>query len=424
MDEIETLVNELYKSQSSRLLAVLTRIFGPHNLSLAEDVLQEAFSKALIHWREKPLPDNPQAWLMRTAKNQALDVIRSNKTRMKFSQELSFYLASEWTLDNTLEQEFQEDKIKDDQLRMIFMCCHEDIKPENRLPFILKTLCGFSIPAVARALVLPVATVKKRLLRTREKLKSHSFSFPEPEKLAQAMDTVHTVLYLFFNEGFHSSDGKQAINIAFCHEAIALVNLLAGEADIVNQDSLGLLALMHFHLARAESRLDAQGYNIPIDLQDRSLWEQKRITLAKGILSAASAVRAGASGRFFIEALIAREHCQCADFGDTNWPVIIHYYQQLIDITASPVAELNQAVAIGYSGKLSAAIEKVEKLQQNKILKNSHLPPAILAHFNAKAGNAQQAYAFAQQSKRLGGTPHEQQMMMAQVERLLNQNGL
>ena len=420
MIDTKTRIAQIYKSDSARLLAVLTRIFGSHNFELAEDTLQDAFSKALIHWQQTGIPDNPSGWIIQTAKNLAIDTIRANKTKTKFADDLTRLLESEWSLGNTVEQEFEESNIKDDQLRMIFMCCHEDIKPENRIPFILKTLCGFSIPAIARALLLPETTVKKRLLRTKQKLKNHTFEFPNPDKLVEVMDTVHTVLYLLFNEGFHSSDGKQAINIMFCQEAIGLVNLLINEPKIANQETLALFALMHFHIARIDSRVDKNGINIPIDLQNRKLWKTEYFNTANQFLNLASLAHREASGRFFYEALIAKEHCQAIDFEKTNWDLIVEHYEKLIEITNSPIANLNQAIAIGYTGNINAAIKQIESLENHTALKYSHMPLAILAHLNAKAGNEKQAYQLADKSKKMGGTLQEHQVMMQQIERLLH----
>lgn len=419
MTDIKQLVEHIYKIDSARLLAVLTRLFGAHNFELVEDTLQNAFSKALVHWRAGSVPDNPSAWIIRTAKNQAIDVIRANKTKVKFAHDLSQHLESEWSLGSTVEQEFQEEQIKDDQLRMIFMCCHENVKSENRIPFILRMLCGFSIQAIARALLLPEAAVKKRLLRTREKLKDYLFEFPKPEHLNSAMDTVHTALYLLFNEGFHSSDAKQAVNLKFCQEAIGLVNLLIDEPQIANQDTLALFALMHFHIARVDTRVDENGFNIPIDQQDRRLWKVEYFHTAKQMLDLAHLAPTETAGRFFFEALIAREHCQAADFEQTNWSEIVQHYESLIRITDSPVARLNQAIAIGYAGDISGAIKQVESLEGHKALKNSHMPSAILAHLNAKAGRKKQAYVLAKKAKKMGGTPYEHRLMMQQIERLL-----
>jgi RNA polymerase sigma-70 factor (ECF subfamily) len=419
MTDVDALIEQLYKAESAKLLAVLTRIFGVHNFDLAEDVLQEAYSKAMIDWQRRQIPENPAAWLMTTAKNQALDKIRANKTKVKFSQDLSQYLDSEWTLAGTIEEEFTTPKIKDDQLRMIFICCHQSIKAENRIVFILKSLCGFSIRAIARALLLTESTVKKRLLRTREKLKQLSFELPCDDKLSEAMDTVHTVLYLLFNEGFYSTDTKNPINIEFCQEAIALVKMLINEPNMANQDTLGLFALMHFNIARINARVDEQGFNIPLDLQDRNLWQQAYMNTGDHILKMCSKTSITPS-RFYFEALIAQQHCCATTFAETNWSLIVGYYDDYINITNSPVAKLNQAVALGHAGKVSEAISRVELLQNHKALANSHMPLAVLAYLNAKVGNEKLAYQQADCAKKIGGTEHEHRLMMQQLQRLLN----
>ena len=419
MSPVELTLAEVYKADSAKILAVLTRLFGTDNFSLAEDVLQDAFSKALVHWQENGLPENPSGWIIQTAKNRAIDSFRANKAKIKLSNDLAHSLNSEWSMGYTVDQEFTEHKIKDDQLRMIFMCCHEQIKPTNRIPFILKTLCGLSIPAISRALLIPEATVKKRLLRTKKQLADCPFEFPTDEKVPTVMDSVHTVLYLLFNEGFHSSHKDKPVNLSFCQDAIGLVNVLIEEPKVANQDTLALFALMHFHISRVDSKLDKDGNAIPIDLQDRVLWRREYINTANYFLSLAQSARVGASGRFYVEALIAKEHCEAESFDKTNWQVITECYEQLVEITDSPVTRLNHAIALGYSGKVDEAIKAVESLRELKSLASSHMPLAILAHLNAKAGKADLAYQFAIEAKEKGGTPYEHRLMMAQIDRLL-----
>lgn len=416
---LETLIAQLYKSESASLLAVLTRIFGAHNYDLAEDVLHDAFAKALNTWQDNGIPDSPPSWIMAAAKNKAIDAIRANKNKIKFAEDITLLLESEWSVQITVDDEFSEQNIKDDLLRMIFTCCHQSIKPENRIPFILRTLCGFSIPAIARALLIPDATVKKRLLRTKDKLKNIKFELPPTEQLANTMDSVHTVLYLLFNEGFHSSAGKQAIELSLCQESIALVNMLVQEPKVANQETLALFALMHFHIARVNSRVDTAGFNIPLDLQDRSLWQYEYIKTACYFLNLSKALSSGTSNRFFIEASIAKEHCIAETFEDTNWPAIVELYATLADLTKSPVAGISMAIARGYSGQVSEAIEQATELQTDDVFKHSHIANAALAHLYAMAGNRTVAYEKADKAKQLGGTPHEHQLMMQQLVRLL-----
>ena len=419
MNTVEDAIAEVYKQESAKILAVLTRLFGTDNFSLAEDVLQDAFSKALFYWKENEIPENPSAWIIQTAKNLAIDNLRSNKARIKLSNDLAHLLESEWSINSTIEDEFSEHKIKDDQLRMIFMCCREEIKPANRIPFILKNLCGFSISAVSRSLLIPEATVKKRLLRTKKQMAEYPFELPEDDKLLHSMNSVNTVLYLLFNEGFHSSHKEKSIYLIFCQEAIGLVSLLIDEPKIANRETLALFALMHFHIARVDSKTDKAGQPIPIDLQDRSMWKKEYIKTANFFLKQATQSSIAPSGRFYVEAQIAKEHCEAKDFKDTDWGKISTYYEKLLLSTDTPVTRLNQAIAIGYAGNLKNAILKVEALRDSKNLANSHIPSATLAHLHAKAGKPELAYLYAKEAKEKGGTPLEHRLMMSQIERLL-----
>jgi len=417
----DAVVEQVYSEHASRILAALVRLFGTRNLELAEDVLQEAFRKALVAWQQVGVPENPAGWIMAAAKNQAVDAIRGQRTQRRFSDDLAYHLESGWTLSHTVDQQFDDTRIKDHLLRMIFMCTGADLPPENRIPLILRALCGFSIPAICRALFLPEATIKKRLLRTRERLQGHTFEFPSPDRLPHAMDTVHTVIYLLFNEGFHSSDDAAPMRLELCREAVHLATLLVDEPRVVNQDTLGLLALMQLHLARAETRLDAQNQNIPIpiDRQDRTRWDAQQIALARRLIGLGVNAPPGASGRFLIEARIAEQHCLAPTFEETDWKAIVGLYDQLVDATASPVAELHRAVAVGYAGDPRGAIESVERLRANGILRASHIAPAVLAHLAAMRGDADSARRYAEESRRLGGTAREQQSITEQVERLL-----
>lgn len=422
MTESDAAVEKVYGAQASRILAALVRIFGTRNLELAEDVLQEAFRKALVTWQAEGVPENPAAWIMTAAKHQAVDAIRGQRTQRRFAEDLAHHLESGWTVSYTVDQEFAETRIKDHQLRMIFMCTSGDLAPENRIPLILRTLCGLSIPAICRALFLPEATVKKRLLRTRERLQGRAFEFPAPESLPDAMDTVHTVIYLLFNEGFHTSEsaeGAPPMNLELCREAVHLASLLVDEPRVVNRDTLGLLALMQLHLARTDARLDLEGRTVPIDRQDRSRWDAQQIALARRLIALAANVPPGASGRFLIEAHVAEQHCVAPTFDATDWKTIVALYDDLVEATGSPIAELHRAVALAYAGDPRGAIECVQQLRTRPVLRDSHVPPAILAHLLAMLGDAEAARRYAEESARLGGAPHEQRSMFEQVERLL-----
>lgn len=387
---------------------------------MAEDVLQDAFYKAWQDWNQNGIPDEPNAWLLTVAKNAALDKIRQTRTHVKYSPALSAKLDSEWTAKSTVDNAFQPSTIKDDQLRMLFSCCHHQISAENRLVFMLKHLCGLNIRAIASALFVSEQTIKKRLLRTKQRFQKIELKLPESEVLPEALNSVHTALYLLFNEGFHSNQDKLKINLMFCKEALGLMSLLTDEAEIANQDSYSLRALMHFHIARAESKVSKEGFNIPIDLQDRTLWRQDDIFKGNRLLGFAGAMNKLGTGRFYLEARIAQQHCNAENFQSTNWHLIVKLYKELIEITKSPVAELNQAVAIGYAGNIPAAISRVESISnQTNAISKTHFPQAVLAHLWAKYGDSEKASYFAAKAMKKGGSEQENKIMLDQIERLL-----
>jgi RNA polymerase sigma factor (sigma-70 family) len=412
------LIAEIYRRDYARLVAVLARIFGVDNIDLVEDTLQDAFSKALEKWQLDGIPQNPEAWIVLAAKNRTIDLVRANKNKLKLAPDLAHFLESEWSLRATVDQQFSESKIQDDQLRMMFACCATDTSAENQIPLVLQLLCGLDIGAISRALLIPVATVKKRLLRTKQALKQQSFEVPEGEKLQSSLSTVHTVIYLLFNEGFHGTKYKEVFNELFCLEALGLVRLLIEAESIASRETYALYALMHYLMARFEARLDREQQLVSLDQQDRSLWDALKIAEGDRWLELAQN-HDGEVGRFTIEALIASEHCHAESFQATRWGNIVLRYNELIAVTQSPLAVLNQAVAIAYAGNVELAIAQVERIREHKAFKKSHLPDATLAHLFAKAKNQQSAHAHAEAAKNLGGSESEHKLMLSQIERIL-----
>lgn len=411
-------LNELYRQESSRLVAVLTRVFGPHNFEMAEDVVQEAFAKAFTHWETHGWPENPAGWLMTTAKNQAIDVIRRERRSREFSRDLTHRLTSEWSLPATVDEEFQEGNIKDDQLRMIFMCCSPEITPENRLPIILRTLCGFNIPAIAKALLVSEATINKRLMRTRKKMAGMMFEFPPPHQLPHSMDTVHTAIYLLFNEGYHSSS-DQTLRQEFCQEAMRLIALLMVD-PIANSDTYALSSLMKFHYSRTKSRLNQDGEPIGLDEQNRELWDWNLIRAGFQDLAKSQAAPPGSSGRFVYEAGIASLHCSARNFEETDWASITHLYSKLVKLTGSPIARLNQYVAVGYEEGPESVIPAVTQLcEEHRSHPSASSFWAVLAHLFARAGKKAEAWENAEKALSLANTKHERSLIQHQIENLV-----
>ncbi len=415
-DEIPPEIERLFRRESGRLISVLTRILGPGNLELAEDVMQEAFVAAMREWAQRGVPENPSAWLFTAARNRAIDAIRRERTRRTFAADLAMYLDSEWTLAQTVEEAFGENWIKDDQLRMIFMCCHPKLPVESRVTLILKTLCGLSVPAIARALLTTESTVNKRLYRTRHALRDVRFELPPEEARPAALDTVHTALYLLFNEG-HLSTGEKPILRELCRDAMLLAQLLVDESSLANSQTVALLALMCFTAARLDARIDDNGRLVPLDCQDRSRWDDALIRRGYAYLARSSTMEAVAATPFHLEAAIAARHCEAATFDQTDWTSICKLYDRLLAVDPSPMVELNRAVAISFRDGPQAAIPLVEGIRAAGRLPHSHAVAAVLANLYARTGSEEPARRFLDEALARARTPHERDLIALQIGR-------
>jgi RNA polymerase sigma-70 factor (ECF subfamily) len=396
----------VFRRESGRLISVLTRLFGPHNLELAEDVVQASFVAALETWGKDGIPDNPAAWLLTTARHRAIDAIRRERTRRTFAADLTRYLDGEWTLTTTVNEAFGEDVIRDDQLRMIFMCCHPDLSSESQLTLILRTLCGLSVPATARALLTTEATVQKRMVRIRQRLRGVEFALPRPEDRPAALDTTHAALYLLFNEG-HLSTDEEPIRRELCHAAMELTRLITNEPQLCTSDTLGLFALMCFHAARLDSRIDVDGGLVPLDRQDRSRWDRELIGRGYTALVRASQMGTVAASRYHLEAAIAARHCEARE----------SLYDRLLELGPSPVTELNRAVALSYRDGPEAALPFVEEMRRSGPLARSHALAAVLANLYARTGDAEASRRHLEEALASARTRHERRLIALQVER-------
>ena len=372
---------------------------------------------ALQTWQKAGVPDNPAAWLLTTARHRAIDAIRRERTRRTFAPDVARYLDGEWTLTTTVKEAFREDVIRDDQLRMIFMCCHPGLTPESQLTLILRTLCGLSVPATARALLATEATIHKRMVRIRQRLRGVEFALPRPEERAAALETTHAALYLLFNEG-HLSTAETPIRRELCQDAMYLAQLLAGEPSLASSDTLALLALMCFNAARMDSRLDGEGCLVPLDRQDRSRWDRTLIGRGFGYLVRASRMDAVVASRYHLEAAIASRHCAAGDFASTDWASICRLYDRLLEVAPSALAELNRAVALSYRDGPRAAIPLVEAIRSSGRLAGSHAVAAVLANLYARTGAEEPARRFLEEALGSARTEHERHLIARQAERI------
>jgi len=250
--------DHLFRREAGRMVATLTRIFGVHNLAMAEDVVQDAFCRALEVWKFRGVPENPSAWLMAAAKNRALDVLRRQRTAHRFAPELGRLLDSEWTLAPVVEELFAANAIKDDLLRMMFSCCHPQLPEEAQVALILNILCGFSVDEIASAFVSSHAAIEKRITRAKKVLAQSKrlFDTAVPRDFANRLPAVQRARYLLFNEGYHGASPKAAVRTELCHQAVRLAAVLLDHSLGATPASYALSALMCFDAARLPGRTD------------------------------------------------------------------------------------------------------------------------------------------------------------------------
>src|SRR5260370_25354749 len=340
--------DHLFRHEAGRMVAVLTRLFGVHNLALAEDVVQDAFCRALEVWAFRGVPENPSAWLMAAAKNRALDVLRRERTARTYEPELSRFLQSEWTLAPQIEEMFTDNAIKDDQLRMMFSCCHPRLPEEAQVMLILHILCGFGVDEVASAFVTTYTAIEKRIPRAKKVLAGSKrlFDTQAPADFADRLPAVQRALYLLFNEGYHGASAEFAIRAELCLEAIRLARLLLEHPLVATPATYALIALMYLNAARLPARVDAAGDLNSLADQDRTKWDKKLVSEGLNYLDLA------ASGpsvtEYHVEAAISSVHASATRLEDTNWDETVSLYDMLMNINRSTIVVLNRAIGIAH----------------------------------------------------------------------------
>lgn len=332
------LVDHLFRHHSGKMVAVLTRIFGLQHLDIIEDAVQDTFIKASITWR-KQLPEHPEAWLTKAAKNRVLDIFRTLKTQKKHHSNITSGAAT-----IAINELFLDNEIEDAQLRMIFTACHPKLDARDRIAFALKTVSGFSIKEIATALLTKEETIKKRLMRARKTIKNRNIAFKIPlgKSLEKRLDTVLEVLYLIFNEGFHSNTKEQLIREDLCGEAMRLCKLLLQREDTRLPECYALYALMCFHAARLDAKIGINNEILSLKQQDRSLWHFPLIKLGNDMMY--KAVETDNFTHYHYEAAIAVEHFKAKAFEGTNWSKILQWYKALYELQPMPSHILNMAV--------------------------------------------------------------------------------
>jgi RNA polymerase sigma-70 factor (ECF subfamily) len=371
------------------MVSYLTRIFGLDRLDLAEDVVQDTLCRALQLWPLHGVPDNPSAWLMRVARNRAIDLLRRDDHLRYFTPELVHLMRLREDLPGELSA--FENEIQDDQLRMMFSCCHPDLSTEAQVTLILKTLCGFSVSETAHALLASEDSIEKRLGRARRLFRvSGTFvEITDASDIPERLEAVYRAIYLLFNEGYHSSRSERSVREDLCFEAMRLALLLTEHPEGDKPKTHALVALCCFHAARLPGRIDEEGGLIQLEIQDRSKWDRE--LMGRGFHFLEKASMGNSLSEYHLEAGIASLHCAAPTYERTDWAKIVELYEMLYRLTPSPIVALNQAIAVGKARGPDAGLTELRKIPDATKLKDYPFYPAAQGEFHLLAGRPAEA---------------------------------
>lgn len=408
-DAVNQRIIAIYRHESGRVLATLIRLLHG-NFDLAEEAMQDAFTAALAQWPLEGIPDNPRAWLVSTGRFKAIDRLRRHARLDRYLEELA------QSLETDTPPEENDDTIVDDRLRLIFVCCHPALAMEARIALTLREVCGLTTEAIAAAFLIPVPTLAQRIVRAKNKIRDARIPYevPEAAALAERLDAVLQVIYLVFNEAYSASSGASMTLQDLSAEAIRLGRLLH---DLLpSNDVTGLLALMLLHDARRGARTSASGDLIPLEEQDRNLWNRAQIS--EGCDLVMQALKAGPPGIYTLQAAIAAVHAEAPTAAATNWAEITGLYDVLLRINPSPVVELNRAVAIAMRDGPQAGLQAIDRLMHRQELERYHLLHAARADLFRRLDQPQEAIRCYQKALELAQQEPEKRFLSQRLAAL------
>jgi RNA polymerase sigma-70 factor (ECF subfamily) len=387
MDDLKRAVEIVFRRESGRIIAGLIRVSG--SFDLAEEAMQDAFTTALERWPAQGVPDNPGAWITAVAHRKLIDYARRASTRRDKEDQL-LYEVTPARMDVQPIPDADEMNFPDDRLRLIFTCCHPALNAEAQVALTLRTLGGLTTPEIARAFLVPEPTLAQRLVRAKRKIQDARIPYvvPPPDLLSERLASVRAVIYLIFNEGYSASSGDSLIRRELCVEAIRLARtlceLMADEAE-----NLGLLALMLLHDSRRDARVNAAGELVPLEEQDRSLWDRERIR--EGLELVDRALRLARIGPYQLQAAIVALHAEAETAAETDWSQIAALYRILERMHPTPIVALNHAVAVALSDGLDVGLAMIDKLGSAEAMDSYHLYHAARADILRRLGRPRES---------------------------------
>jgi RNA polymerase sigma-70 factor, ECF subfamily len=375
-------IEDVYRQESQRVYATLVRLLG--DMELAEEALQDAFRAALEQWPQQGLPENPRAWLVSAGRFRAIDRFRRDRRRQALPDPDA--VAADVSADPGADE---REGLEDDRLRLIFTCCHPELAQESRVALTLREVCGLTTEEVARAWLVPVATMAQRIVRAKARIRAARIPYEVPGRteLPARLDAVLQVIYLVYNEGYSATSGDALQRVDLAEEAIRIARLLVEQ--LPEPESVGLLALLLLQESRRAARTDSAGNLIVLEEQDRSLWDRERID--EGVALVRRALHSGEAGPYTLQAAIAAAHAVAPTMAATPWADIVHLYDLLLRVAPSPVTELNRAVAVAMRDGPEDGLSLVATLEHDGELDDYHLLHAVKADLFRRMGRFDEA---------------------------------
>ncbi|MFL5584130.1 MAG: RNA polymerase sigma factor [Gemmatimonadaceae bacterium] len=406
--QVREQVEEIYRSDSRRVLATLIRLLG--DFDLAEEAMHDAFAVAVEKWAETGIPANPRSWLISTGRFKGIDRLR----RGARLEEINSSMIDR--LEGTQAPQRDDDEVEDDRLRLIFTCCHPALGPDAQIALTLREVCGLTTEEVAHAFLTPPPTVAQRIVRAKSKIRDARIPYEIPSRpdLPERLDSVLRVIYLVFNEGYLASSGDSLTRADLSGEAIRLGRLLV--ELLPEPEAMGLLALMVLHEARRASRTTAAGEMVLLEDQDRSLWNREQID--EGVELVEAALRSHRFGPYTLQAAIAAVHAEARDSQSTDWRQIVGLYDLLLRTEPSPIIELNRAAAVAMSDGPEAGLALIDAILVRGDLAEYHLAHAARGDLNRRLGRVDQAIASYETALRLATQVTERRFLLRRLEEL------